>query len=116
MIDGESGIVDRFLSALERAPGIVVVDRERLVLSVPTGEDRRAELHVEREALLVNARLAADDPALHGLAGADALDRSFTLFFLHLQAALETTSGRRRFRYTARGVLPVDGRADVPPS
>ncbi|MDR6612722.1 ABC transporter substrate-binding protein [Leifsonia sp. 1010] len=109
---GERRIVDRFLRSLERAPGIHVVDADALLLQVLTPDDRIVEVRVEEDALLANARLVADDAALHGLSGTDSVERSFTLFFLHMQTAVRSgpPQGARRLRYTAQGVVR-DGHA-----
>jgi len=99
---GERRIVDRFLRSLERVPGVHVVDAGALLLQVLTPDLRIVEVRVEEDALLANARLVADDAALHGLSGTDSVDRSFTLFFLHMQAAVGSgpLQGVRRLRYT----------------
>lgn len=117
MPQDEGRIVDRFLRSLERAPGVRVVDADGLVLQVTAPDGRIVEVRVEKEALLANAREVAADSTLHGLAGSDTLDRSFTLFFLHLQTAV-TGSSRQpaRLRYTAQGVLPDDGRIGMLPA
>ena len=111
---GERRIVDRFLRSLERAPGVHVVDAGALLLQVLTPDLRIVEVRVEEDALLANARLVADDAALHGLSGTDSVDRSFTLFLLHMQAAVGSgpLQGVRRLRYTAQGMVP-DGRAGM---
>jgi hypothetical protein len=110
--------VDRFLRSLERAPGIHVVDARALVLQVLTPDHRIVEVRVEEDALLANARGVADDAALHGLSGTDSVDRSFTLFFLHMQAAVRSRPlrGIHSLRYTAQGVVPDDGRSGMLPA
>lgn len=107
--DGTDGLVDRFVRALDRAPGIEVLDPHGLLLRIRTYDDRVVEVEVEVDALAENARRAVEVKDLDGLAGVDPVDRSFTLFFLHVQAAMTAAPFRpvRRFRYTAQGLVPA---------
>jgi hypothetical protein len=100
-------LVERFLRAMQRVPGIEVLDRAGLVLRVRTADERSVRVHIERGAIAATVRRVSGDPQLGGLAGADDVTRSFTLFLLELQAALSAPASPpvRCLNFTARGML-----------
>lgn len=109
MADSAGGLLDRFALALERAPGIDVIDGEALVLRVQAADDRVAMIRVEADALASSARRAIEEGDVDGLAGADPTDQFFTLFFLHVEAALADAPRRRMlfFRFGEHGMVRV---------
>lgn len=108
----------QFLKALERAPGITVIDPESLVLRVRAGDGRVVRVTVAETGLLATARRVARDRRFSGLAGADPTSRSVTLFLLELQAALQDPSSRAVacFFYTERGMVPDQLRTGILPA
>lgn len=111
-------LVGRFLLAMERVPGIEVVDRAGPVLRVRTADDRRVRVHIGDGAIAATVRRVSADPRLRGLAGADDVTRSFTLFLLELQAALSTpaTPPIRCLHYTERGMVADQPRTGMLPA
>ena len=153
-------LVGRFLRAMERVPGIEVIDRaaggpdvragepqertgerrertgeprgrtvelrERTVeprehtveLRVRTADDRSVRVQVDDGAIAATVRRVSGDPRLGGLAGADDVTRSFTLFLLELQAALSAPASApiRGLTYTRHGMTVDQPRAGMLPA
>jgi len=113
-----AALVARFLGAMERVPGIDVLDAPGLVLRVRAAEGRFVRVQVDEEALVATVRRVAADEAYRGLAGSDAATRAYTLFLLELQGALSQQADPpiRLLRYTERGMVAGQERMGMLPA
>ena len=111
-------LVARFLAAMERVPGLEVVDRTGPLLRVRTADGRSVIVGIRPGAIAETVRRVSGDPALSGLAGADDVTRSFTLFLLELQAALSAPASPpiRRWDYTPHGMVADQPRTGMLPA
>jgi hypothetical protein len=100
-------LVGRFLCAMERVPGIEVIDRAVPVLRVRLPDERGVRVRIAPGAVAALVRRVSGDPQLEGLAGADDVTRSFTWFLLELQSALSGTASppARGLIYTEQGMV-----------
>ncbi|RDV43228.1 hypothetical protein DOE76_18525 [Leifsonia sp. ku-ls] len=83
-----------------------------------TADDRRVLVHIDHGAIAATVRRVSNDPQLAGLAGADDVTRSFTLFLLELQGALAApaTPPVRYLNYTERGMVADQLRTGMLPA